>query len=102
MVDEDIFYSYLPRYLYANRYCLDIQVKGEYPKYIDRFFKENDICIHFQEHDKDILKNGTVDFYTFSYYSTGCVTTDTTQDKTAGNLIFGVSNPYLEKSQWGW
>lgn len=83
-------------------YCSDIQVKGEYPKYIDRFFKENDIHIEFEDHDRDILKNGTVDFYTFSYYSTGCVTTDTTQDKTAGNLIFGVSNPYLEKSQWGW
>lgn len=69
---------------------------------MNRFFKENDIHINFQEHDKDILKNGTVDFYTFSYYSTGCVTTDSTQDKTAGNLIFGVSNPYLEKSQWGW
>ena len=64
--------------------------------------KENDIHINFGENDEDILKSGTVDFFTFSYYSTGCVTTDKNLEKTNGNLIFGVANPYLEKSQWGW
>jgi 6-phospho-beta-glucosidase len=23
-------------------------------------------------------------------------------EKTGGNLIFGVTNPYLETSKWGW
>ena len=48
------------------------------------------------------LKNGTVDFYTFSYYSTGCVTAQKDVDKTTGNLIFGAANPYLKTSEWGW
>lgn len=83
-------------------YCPDIQVKGEYPKYANRFFKENNICIQAMDGDKEILKNGTVDFFTFSYYSTGCVAADDSANKTSGNLIFGIENPYLEKSQWGW
>ena len=83
-------------------YCPDIQVNGEYPAYANRFLKEHDISIHFEDGDKEILKNGKVDFFTFSYYSTGCVTSDPSIEKTSGNLVFGVSNPYLEKSQWGW
>ena len=35
----------------------------------------------FDKDDKEILKNGTVDFFTFSYYSTGCVTTDKNLEK---------------------
>ena len=83
-------------------YCPDIQINGAYPRYAHRYLKENDIHINFGENDEDILKSGTVDFFTFSYYSTGCVTTDKNLEKTNGNLIFGVANPYLEKSQWGW
>ena len=83
-------------------YCPDIQINGEYPYYAHRFLKENDIHIRFDKDDKEILKNGTVDFFTFSYYSTGCVTTDNNLEKTSGNLVFGIANPYLEKSQWGW
>lgn len=83
-------------------FCSDIQINGRYPSYSKRFLKENDIQIHFEKEDCDILKNGTVDFFTFSYYSTGCVSTETDIEKTNGNLVFGVSNPYLQKSQWGW
>lgn len=83
-------------------YCPDIQVKGKYPKYAKRYLKENDIQIKMNLEDECILSEGTVDFFTFSYYSTGCVTTDDQIAKTAGNLVFGVANPYLEKSQWGW
>ena len=83
-------------------YCGDIQVFGEYPHYARRFLKENNITINFEKGDEKVLKDGVVDFYTFSYYSTGCVSHDTNVSLTEGNLIFGVSNPYLEKSQWGW
>lgn len=83
-------------------FCSDVQVKGEYPKYSKRFFKENNIELVFEDEDEITLKEGKVDFYTFSYYSTGCVTTNEDADMTNGNLIFGVSNPYLERSQWGW
>ena len=83
-------------------YCSDIMVRGEYPHYSRRFFREHDICIRMEEGDAEILKNGTVDFYSFSYYSTGCVSSQPAGETTEGNLIFGVKNPYLETSQWGW
>ncbi len=83
-------------------FCSDVQVRGKYPSYAKRYFQEHGIAIHTEEEDEAILKEGTVDFYTFSYYSTGCVTTDEHADKTSGNLIFGVSNPYLKSSDWGW
>ena len=48
------------------------------------------------------MKKGCVDFYSFSYYSTGCVSTDDSVNKTTGNLVFGAANPYLKTSEWGW
>lgn len=83
-------------------FCSDVQVRGYYPSYINRYFKENNIVVDITKEDEEELKKGCVDFYTFSYYSTGCVTTDENVSKTTGNLIFGASNPYLETSKWGW
>jgi 6-phospho-beta-glucosidase len=82
--------------------CGDVQVKGEYPYFSKRYFHENGITIDFIEGDTKILKEGRVDFFTFSYYSTGCISTDADAQKTGGNLIFGVVNPYLKTSEWGW
>ncbi len=83
-------------------YCSDIQVRGKYPNYAKRYFKARNITLDITDDDLETLKNGCVDFYTFSYYSTGCVTTHEDTKKTAGNLVFGVANPYLQTSQWGW
>lgn len=83
-------------------YCADIQVKGKYPSYSKRFFKENNISIQILEGDEEILKEGTVDFFSMSYYSTGCVTTEKNENLALGNLAFGISNPHLKTSQWGW
>ena len=48
------------------------------------------------------LKKGTVDMYTFSYYMSQAVTTHENDDAVSGNMSFGVRNPYLEYSDWGW
>ncbi len=86
-----------------NNFCGDIQVRGEYPKYIFRYFKENGIDPSFiTEEDKKILKEGTVDMYTFSYYQSGCVTTGEDAEMTQGNLLKSAKNPYLKASDWGW
>ncbi len=86
-----------------NNFCGDIQVRGEYPKYIFRYFKENGIDPSFiTEEDKKILKEGTVDMYTFSYYQSGCVTTGEDAEMTQGNLLKSCKNPYLKASDWGW
>ncbi|MDE6182240.1 MAG: 6-phospho-beta-glucosidase, partial [Eubacteriales bacterium] len=85
-----------------NWFCGDVQVRGEYPVYIKRYFKNNDINIKIEDGDLEILKEGTVDFYTFSYYMSGCGTADKDKVAAEGNLLGGVSNPYLKASDWGW
>ncbi|MGO5135683.1 glycoside hydrolase family 1 protein [Clostridium butyricum] len=86
----------------GNLFFADIHARGEYPRYMNRYFKENNIAIKFEDGDAEILKN-TVDFISFSYYMSSCATVDPEKNKAgAGNLIAGVLNPYLKASDWGW
>ena len=85
-----------------NNFCGDIHVRGEYPYYAKRYFAENNIKLDIKEGDLEVIKQGTVDYYTFSYYMSNCVSADPTLDNTSGNINGGVKNPYLEASDWGW
>lgn len=85
-----------------NNFCGDVQVKGEYPYFIKQYFEENNVVIDFEEDDQRILSEGTVDYYSFSYYSSNCATVEQGSEMTMGNLMGGVKNPYLEASKWGW
>ncbi len=85
-----------------NWFCSDVQVKGEYPYYAKRYFEENNIKLSVEKEDMETIKQGTVDFYTFSYYMSNCVSTDESLGKTSGNVVSGIKNPYLHQSEWGW
>lgn len=85
-----------------NWFCSDIQVRGAYPFYAKRFFEENGIEIRKEPEDDQILKEGTVDFYTFSYYMSNCITVHGGVETAGGNIIGGCANPYLKTSDWGW
>ena len=88
---------------FKNNFCGDVQVRGEYPTYMFRYFKDHGIDTSFiTEEDKKIIKEGVIDFYTFSYYMSNCVTVDENAEKTNGNLATGAKNPYLKASDWGW
>lgn len=52
--------------------------------------------------DDEILKNGTVDFVSISYYSRNCVSVTQKGEITAANGGENIKNPYLETSAWGW
>lgn len=81
----------------------DIHARGKYPKYIQRFFKENDINIKFESGDKELLAENTVDFISFSYYMSSVQAHDPENYQSSiGNLLGGIANPYLESSEWGW
>lgn len=85
-----------------NTFFADIHVRGEYPAYLNRYFRENGINIKVTEEEKQILKN-TVDFISFSYYVSVCATADKDKNiKGEGNLLGGVPNPTLKASEWGW
>lgn len=80
----------------------DIHARGKYPNYIKRYFKENDITIDFAPEDEELLKN-TVDFISFSYYMSVAQAHNPEDYSTGrGNIMGGISNPYLESSEWGW
>ena len=86
----------------SNWLCGDVCVRGAYPYFAERFFRENGVQIRKEAGDDEILKNGKVDFLSFSYYSSRCATADPKVIQTAGNMMLGVPNPYLEASEWGW
>ena len=89
---------------FSNDICGDVQVRGEYPYFAKKFYQDMGIDTTFMdnEEDKKILKEGTVDFYTFSYYMSICVTVDKNAQQVGGNMAIGSKNPYLEASDWGW
>lgn len=81
----------------------DIHVRGKYPNYIKRYFKENNIEIQFADGDEELLLNHTVDFISFSYYmSVAQAHNPEAYTSGKGNIMGGITNPYLEASEWGW
>lgn len=92
--------STMQNYLF---YTSDTMVRGYYPGYARKMWKKLDLDPAFFEKDAQILMEGKVDFYAFSYYSTTCQTTHTghVRDGT-GNYSRGYKNEYLPHSEWGW
>ncbi len=87
---------------HKNSVFTDVHVRGEYPGYIKRYFREKGIALDITEEDREILKN-TVDFISFSYYVSVCATADESKNiRGEGNLLGGVPNPTLKASEWGW
>lgn len=85
-----------------NWFCSDVQVRGEYPYYAANYFKKHNIVIKEEPEDRNVLKEGCVDFYTFSYYMSNCIAKNPDKEAVSGNITGGLKNPYLEASEWGW
>jgi 6-phospho-beta-glucosidase len=86
-----------------NYFFIDVQSRGEYPAYALKELEREGIEIPFEEGDKELLKEHTVDFISFSYYSSRVASGDPeNKDQAEGNVIRSVKNPYLEASEWGW
>nr|WP_282917478.1 glycoside hydrolase family 1 protein [Streptococcus canis] len=81
----------------------DIHVRGKYPSYINSYFKENGIEIVFEDGDKELLAQHTVDFLSFSYYMSVTQAHNPEEYATGeGNILGGLLNPHLQSSEWGW
>ncbi|EOI06348.1 6-phospho-beta-glucosidase [Enterococcus moraviensis ATCC BAA-383] len=86
-----------------NFFFIDVQSRGEYPAYALKELEREGIQLPIEDGDLDLLKAHTVDFISFSYYSSRVQSTDPAiNEKTAGNIFASVKNPYLEASEWGW
>jgi 6-phospho-beta-glucosidase len=80
----------------------DVQARGYYPAYMERFFAKQNIDLKRGPDDARILREGTVDFISFSYYMSLAASADPALAATGGNLFGAAKNPYLESSEWGW
>ncbi|SEU01599.1 6-phospho-beta-glucosidase [Lacrimispora sphenoides] len=87
-----------------NYFFIDVQARGEYPAYAKKMFEREGIKLETGPEDDEILKEHTVDFISFSYYSSRCVSTaeEAITESTSGNVMKSVKNPYLKESEWGW
>jgi len=87
---------------HANYAFGDVHCRGDYPGYFLRTLHEAGVQLDITDADREVLRN-TVDFVSFSYYSSLCETAD--ESKKAGhqgNIFGGATNPMLETSEWGW
>lgn len=98
---DDIFYVQQKNFL-EGYFVSDVQIKGKYPYYVYRYFDENNIHLDIKPEDLDVIYEGKVDFLSFSYYGTNCLTLQKYNEVQLGNLSKGVKNPYLEVTQWNW
>ena len=86
-----------------NYFFIDVQSRGEYPNYALKEFERKGIEIKMEDGDLELLKNHTVDYISFSYYSSRVASADPKHlDKADANMFAGVKNPYLDESEWGW
>jgi 6-phospho-beta-glucosidase len=91
--------------LERKNYCLtDVQARGYYPSWLKQYFAQKGIAPKAGPDDERILREGAVDFVSFSYYSTSAVSTDPAVlgQKGTGNIFGGIQNPHLKSSEWGW
>lgn len=72
--------------------CFDVMCRGEYPEYFYRMVQRKKIQLDIRDEDISILKEGKVDYIAFSYY----------MSKTFDYEGKFCTNPYIEKSNWGW
>lgn len=89
-----------------NLFCSDVQVRGHYPSYTKSLLAKYDLKVSdfdYTQDELDLIAKYPVDYIGFSYYmSTVEEVTKKDLAGASGNLIGGVSNPFLKSSDWGW
>ncbi len=78
-------------------FFIDVMARGYYPSYARDLLARRQVTLNTEPGDAEILKNGTLDFISFSYYRSNVISTD-----TKINVVGGDPNPYLKLTSWGW
>ncbi|WP_424960703.1 glycoside hydrolase family 1 protein [Paenilisteria rocourtiae] len=79
-------------------YFSDVQLRGEYPTYITRYFDDNNIKLNILPEDIVLLKANTMDFLALSYYYSQTISAK----KNTMNPADTTPNPNLKANPWGW
>ena len=88
-----------------NYFFIDVQARGAYPVWAWKRMEKAGIKIDCTDEDLEALKEGVVDYVSFSYYCSRCTSADPEiiKNHARGNAVFAaVVNPYLKASDWGW
>lgn len=81
-------------------YFIHVQACGKYPYYAEKLWRDQNVNLVWEKEDAEVLKN-TVDFISFSYYNSKVVASDESKYETsAGNLLRGLRNPYVEYTEY--
>lgn len=82
----------------------DVMCRGYYPAYAKKEFERLGIVLPEVPGDEELLRAGKVDFATFSYYRTQVCGKKTLSMSFFGRgpVNTGYTNPYTEKTDYGW
>lgn len=95
----------------SNFSTLDVMVNGEYSDETLAVWRKEDIVPEMTKEELELIKENTVEYIGFSYYSSRLVseeTSDNTTPEELNKLITAMmtnnmeKNPYLEQSKWSW
>lgn len=79
----------------------DVMLRGYYPTYIYRLWKENDVHIQMEPEDLSLISKYKNEFLAFSYYRTTTHKAGQPYFGDTGGDI-GTPNPFIETSEFGW
>lgn len=81
----------------------DVHVNGVYPKEVEAYLKQKGYRPDITAEDRQILREGTVDYVGFSYYESMTVSAKKVDADHLTDLDAAVvDNKYLPKTQWDW
>ncbi|KTI94385.1 6-phospho-beta-glucosidase [Enterobacter hormaechei] len=89
--------------MHRRYWFTDVHVRGKYPQHLLNYFERRGFALDITEEDKVALTQGCVDYIGFSYYmsfATKATADNPTLDYDESKSL--VSNPYVQKSDWGW
>src|SRR5699024_9802077 len=69
-----------------NYFFTDVQSRGAYPVWAKKRMERAGVVLDTLPGDDEILAAGTVDFISFSYYSSRCITVDEELAKDRANV----------------
>lgn len=91
-------------YQREHKQFLDVMVKGEYPGYVKRIWRDNNINLDIKEEELKLIKENTVDYIAFSYYRSSVYKTGEEMKGDTGGAV-SLNNPYIDKyspAPWSW
>lgn len=81
-------------------FYFDVFAHGEYPSYVTVDLTRRGIMPVFEEGDKELLKENTVDYLSISYYRSETVSAEKANEASPFSGM--TPNPHLKANEWGW